>query len=73
MPQQPQSGLDARRLRGVLAERRITRTQLAEASDLTPSYVSRVLCGQAPGELGRIKLERGLKALGVEREAAHAE
>ena len=72
MPQ-PNPDLDARRLRGVLAERRITRTQLAEASQLTRSYVSRILCGQEPGELARIKLERGLKALGLEREAAHVE
>ncbi len=69
---EPQA-LDYRRLRAILAERRITHSKLANASNLNRAYLSRILCGLPPGELAQFKLERGLKALGLlDREADHA-
>lgn len=60
--------IDVGRLRGLLAERRISHTAFAAACGLNRSFVSRVLCGYRPGELARIKIERGLEALGLDRE-----
>jgi Helix-turn-helix len=65
--------LDVRRLRGLLAEHRITQTRLAEVSGLSPRYVSRILRGAIPaGELANIKLGRGIRQLGLESELSHA-
>jgi transcriptional regulator with XRE-family HTH domain len=64
--------LDYRRLRAMLAERRITQSRLAVASDLNRAYLNRILCGYQPGELALIKLERGMKVLGLDREAKDA-
>jgi hypothetical protein len=55
-----------RRLRGMLAERRITYISLGTAAGLNPVFVSRVMRGvSVPGELARIRLARGLRALAV--------
>jgi len=55
-----------RRLRGMLAERRITYTSLGSAAGLNPVFVSRLMRGvDVPGELARIKLVRGLRALDI--------
>jgi hypothetical protein len=64
--------LNVRRLRGILAEHCITQTRLAHASGLSTRYVCRVLHGHTPGELATIKLERGMRQLGLESELAHA-
>jgi hypothetical protein len=57
---------DWRRLRGMLAERRITYTNLGAAAGLNPVFVSRFLRGvSVPGELARIRLARGLRALNL--------
>jgi len=65
--------LDYRRLRAILAARRITHSRLADASNLNRAYLSRILCGYQPGELALIKLERGIHALGLDdREAQNA-
>jgi transcriptional regulator with XRE-family HTH domain len=57
---------DWRRLRGMLAERRITYTNLGAAAGLNPVFVSRILRGvSVPGELARIRLARGLRALNL--------
>jgi hypothetical protein len=64
---------DYRRIRATLAERRITHTRLAIASNLNRAYLSRILCGYKPGELALIKIERGVRALGLDDcEAEHA-
>ncbi len=62
--------IDVGRLRGLLAERRISHTAFAAACGLNRCFVGRVLCGCRPGELARIKIERGIKALGLDREVA---
>lgn len=65
--------IDVVRLRGILAERKISRKQLALASNLHSVYVGRVLAGSIiPGELGRIRLARGLAALGLDGEMQRA-
>jgi hypothetical protein len=57
---------DARRLRRMLAERRITHVSLGAAAGLNPVFVSRILRGvSVPGELARIRIARGLRALDV--------
>jgi hypothetical protein len=61
--------IDPKRLRGLLAEARVTHTTYARASKLSRAYVSNILTGRMkPGELARIKLQRGLAALGLDRE-----
>jgi len=63
---QQQQWFDARRLRGILAEEQITYTRLAAACDLNREYLCHVLAGKRkPGELMLIKLERGLRTLGL--------
>jgi transcriptional regulator with XRE-family HTH domain len=60
------SAFDARKLRGVLAEERITRTRFAEACGIDRAYMTHILNGyRKPGELCLIKIERGLRALGL--------
>ncbi len=50
-----------RRLRGVLAERGISRIAFASACGMTPEHLSRLLRGRCGvGELGELKLRRGL-------------
>lgn len=61
-----------RRVRGVLASERITIKRYAQACGLSYSLVSRILCGQKPGELAQIKLSRGIAKLGLEQEVADA-
>jgi transcriptional regulator with XRE-family HTH domain len=58
------------RLRGLLAERRITLEEFARACGLTRDHVGVVLLGKrAPGELARFKMARGLAALGLDSQA----
>jgi hypothetical protein len=65
--------IDVKRLRGVLAEAMVSNTALARASKLSRTHVQHVLTGKYPvGELARIKLWRGLVALGLDREVRHA-
>jgi hypothetical protein len=60
------------KLRALLAERRVSCTQLARASHLSRTYVSHLLTERrAPGQLATIKLTRGLAALGLDRQAAN--
>ncbi len=66
------ASLNVRRLRGILAERHITQTQLAQTSGLSTRYVCRILNDFPPGELAVIKLKRGLRQLGIESELARA-
>jgi hypothetical protein len=64
--------IDVRAVRGILAEARVTHTVYARACGLNRIYVGQILSGRVyPGELARIKLERGLVALGLtlERQA----
>jgi transcriptional regulator with XRE-family HTH domain len=61
-----------RRLRGILAEARVSHSAFARACGLSREYVGRILNGYAAGELARIKLRRGLVALGLDREVRHA-
>jgi transcriptional regulator with XRE-family HTH domain len=65
--------LDIRRLRGLLAEHRITHLQYAQACGLGRCYVSTILSGRnEPGELARFKMVAGLQRLGLESEARRA-
>jgi transcriptional regulator with XRE-family HTH domain len=67
------TNLDPRYLRGLLAEQQITHAEYARRCRLSRAYISLILCERArPGELARIKLARGLKALGLDRQAANA-
>ena len=66
---------DYRRLRGLLAEQGITHKQFANVCGLSRVFLGRVLAGSVkPGELARIKIERGVQHLGLtmEREVVHA-
>jgi DNA-binding LacI/PurR family transcriptional regulator len=64
---------NARALRGMLAERRITGRRFAALAGLSSAYVSHVLTGhKQPGELARIKIERAIVKLGLDREPSHA-
>jgi hypothetical protein len=59
-----------RRLRGILAERRITHKQFARVCGLNRAYLGRVLCGTTPaGELAQLKIAQGIAALGLDKEA----
>jgi hypothetical protein len=61
---------DARALRGRLAEERLTVTRFATACGLSRAFLYHVLSErQRPGELARIKIERGMQRLGLESEA----
>lgn len=62
---------DWRRVRGVLAERQIAHSEFADKCGLGRTHVSRLLNGFPAGELARIKLARGLAALGLDGRAAH--
>jgi hypothetical protein len=65
--------IDVRSVRATLAAERITHTTYAAACGMSRRYVSRILAGsEYPGELARIKLLRGLAALGLDCEAQHA-
>jgi transcriptional regulator with XRE-family HTH domain len=65
--------LEPRKLRGLLAEQQITHVEFAQRCKLSRPYISRILSGAVhPGELARIKLARGLAALGLDRQAGHA-
>jgi transcriptional regulator with XRE-family HTH domain len=62
--------LDPRKLRGLLAEQQITHVEFARRCHLSRVYISLILNGRArPGELATIKLQRGLAALGLDRQA----
>ena len=61
--------IDVRRLRGLLAEHRIPHKDFAAACGLNPCFVSRVLAGGRAGELARIKMARGVAALGLSTES----
>jgi len=55
------------RLRGLLAERRISTTKLAATAGLNRAYLSNLLNeGRAPGELAQFKLARALQARGLD-------
>jgi transcriptional regulator with XRE-family HTH domain len=70
-PMQQQLTFDARKLRGILAEERITRTRFAQACGLDRAYLTHILNGyREPGELCLIKIERGMRKLGLCGEAA---
>ncbi len=57
---------DARALRALLAAERIPRTRFAQVCDLNMSYLCHILNGtREPGELAAIKIERGLRKLGL--------
>jgi transcriptional regulator with XRE-family HTH domain len=64
--------LNFRQLRGLLAAQRISHKRYAQACGLSYSLVSHILTGRAPGELAKIKLERGLARLGLDVEAHRA-
>ena len=65
--------LDPRILRGLLAEQQISHSEYARRCNLSRVYVSRILTERCqPGELAAIKLQRGLAALGLDREVACA-
>ena len=60
---------DYRRLRGLLAEAQITHKDFAAACGLSRAFFCHMLAGRVqPGELARIKIERGLETLGLDRE-----
>lgn len=59
--------INVRAVRALLAAERITHTRFAAACGMSRRYVSRLLAGSdQPGELARIKLARGLVALGLD-------
>jgi hypothetical protein len=63
---------DARAVRALLAAERIDHKVYARACRLDRRYVSRILSESVrPGELARIKLLRGLAALGLDRQAVN--
>jgi hypothetical protein len=65
--------LDVRKVRAILAAERVTHSEYARQSRLSRAYVSRILAGSIePGELARIRLQRGLVALGLDRQAISA-
>jgi hypothetical protein len=54
-------------IRAALARERISRAKFAAACHLSTLYVSHILSEQVrPGELARIKVHRGLAALGLD-------
>ncbi len=63
--------LDIRRVRGLLAEHKVTHKAFAKACGLGRPYTSTLLCGtQPPGELATFKLWMGLQRLGLDEEAS---
>lgn len=65
---------DHLRLRGILAERRISHKAFAAACGLNHAFLCHVLCGHRPGELARLKIDRGMRrlALRLDRELPDA-
>jgi transcriptional regulator with XRE-family HTH domain len=62
--------IDARTLRALLAAERIPHCEYARRCHLSRVYISRILSERAkPGELARLKLLRGLRALGLDHTA----
>lgn len=65
-----------RKLRGALAEERISHKEFAAACGLSRPYVGSILNGNAhPGELAIFKIRRAIETLGLianEQEAARA-
>ncbi len=60
---------DARRLRGLLAEAQIKHKDFAAACGLSRPFFCHMLAGRVqPGELARIKIERGIRTFGLGRE-----
>lgn len=60
------ASLNCRRLRGLLKEQGVTQRRFALVADLHETHVSQILTGRKlPGELTLIKIERGLKHLGL--------
>ena len=58
---------DPKRLRGLLAEARITHTAFARAARLNRIYLGSILTGRVtPGELAVIRISLGLALLGLE-------
>ena len=64
--------IDYRRLRALLAYNGISHKRFAQACNLSPVHVSRILSGQNPGELAQLKIASGLTKLGLDGEVAHA-
>jgi hypothetical protein len=65
-PEAAEIEIDMRSLRAELAARQITHTAFARTCGLSRVFVGRILAGNCtPGELGRIKLLRGVRALGL--------
>jgi transcriptional regulator with XRE-family HTH domain len=62
--------IDARTLRALLASERVSHSEYARRCNLSRVYISRILSERAkPGELARLKLLRGLRALGLDDKA----
>ncbi|MGZ6388815.1 MAG: hypothetical protein ACXWQZ_06095 [Ktedonobacterales bacterium] len=58
--------IDMRQLRDILKNARVSQREYAEACKLSATWISLVLNGhERPGELGTIKMQRGLAALGL--------
>jgi hypothetical protein len=65
--------IDIGDLRGLLAKSQIDHKTYAEACQLNRIYLGRILAGSImPGELARIRMQRGLVALGLDRQAVSA-
>jgi hypothetical protein len=65
---------DPKRVRGLLAEARITHGQFARVAGLNRIYLGSILTGRiTPGELARIKLTYAMAALGLDSEAQRGE
>jgi transcriptional regulator with XRE-family HTH domain len=69
----PAGTFDYRNLRALLAHHQITQKRFAAVCGLSSCFLNRILTGRQPGELARIKIERGLADLGLstESEARH--
>lgn len=69
MEQASESPFDARRVRGFLAEAQISHKRFAKTCGLSRPCVCSVLAGGVqPGELARITVARGMRAIGLDRE-----
>ena len=67
------AAFNPRCLRGTLAARQIAHVTFARACGLDRTFVSQILTGsRVPGALARIKIARGIAALGLEEELPHA-
>ena len=59
-----------RKLRGILAEEKISHTRFAAACGLSRAYLGQILAGTLqPGELARMKIAHGIANLGLGKEA----